>query len=117
MAVKRPRTLDWPVLSPQGQVLFYIARCPGSTVKQVARALGRTERDPAAGHAPHHRGVEAEAAGLLRTGFSAMTQKTRARIAAQETRARRREQASATLSVSFAIATRLSDIHARGRAP
>lgn len=39
-----PATVDWSLLSPQGHVLFYIALCPGSTTKDIARSLGRTER-------------------------------------------------------------------------
>ncbi|HUF53206.1 MAG TPA: DUF2188 domain-containing protein [Dehalococcoidia bacterium] len=39
-----PGTVDWSLLSAQGHVLFYIALCPGSTVKEIARAVGRTER-------------------------------------------------------------------------
>lgn len=39
-----PATADWSLLSPQGRVLFYIALCPGSTVKSMARAVGHTER-------------------------------------------------------------------------
>ena len=36
--------VDWSLLSPQGHVLFYIALCPDSNTKDIARALGRTER-------------------------------------------------------------------------
>lgn len=39
-----PAVVDWSLLSPQGHVLFYIALCPGSTTKEIARAVGRTER-------------------------------------------------------------------------
>lgn len=39
-----PEAVDWSLLSPQGHVLFYIALCPGSTMKDIARAVGRTER-------------------------------------------------------------------------
>jgi Uncharacterized protein conserved in bacteria (DUF2188) len=39
-----PATVDWSLLSPQGQALFYIALCPDSTAKEIARAIGRTER-------------------------------------------------------------------------
>lgn len=40
----QPATADWSLLSPQGHVLFYIALCPGSTMKEISRAIGRTER-------------------------------------------------------------------------
>jgi DNA-binding MarR family transcriptional regulator len=36
--------VDWSLLSPQGHVLFYIALCPDSTTKDIARAVGRSER-------------------------------------------------------------------------
>jgi hypothetical protein len=36
--------VDWSLLSPQGHVLFYIALCPDSNTKDIAQALGRTER-------------------------------------------------------------------------
>lgn len=39
-----PVFVDWSLLSPQGHVLFYIALCPDSSAKDVARAVGRTER-------------------------------------------------------------------------
>ena len=39
-----PAVVDWSLLSPQGHVLFYIALCPGSTTKDIARAIGRRER-------------------------------------------------------------------------
>jgi hypothetical protein len=39
-----PAAVDWSLLSPQGHVLFYIALCPDSTTKSIARAIGRTER-------------------------------------------------------------------------
>ena len=39
-----PAAVDWSLLSPQGHVLFYIALCPDSTTKNIARAVGRTER-------------------------------------------------------------------------
>ena len=39
-----PGVVDWSLLSPQGQVLFYIALCPDSTTKNIARAIGHTER-------------------------------------------------------------------------
>ena len=39
-----PATVDWSLLSAQGHVLFYIAICPGSTIKEIACAVGRTER-------------------------------------------------------------------------
>lgn len=39
-----PVAVDWSLLSPQGHVLFYIALCPDSTTKDIARAVGRTER-------------------------------------------------------------------------
>src|SRR3972149_11454636 len=39
-----PAEVDWSLLSPQGHVLFYIALCPDSTTKDIARALGHTER-------------------------------------------------------------------------
>ncbi len=39
-----PAVVDWSLLSPQGQVLFYIALCPDTTTKDIARAIGRTER-------------------------------------------------------------------------
>jgi hypothetical protein len=37
-------TADWSLLSPQGRVLFYIALCPGTTVKAMARAVGQSQR-------------------------------------------------------------------------
>jgi hemoglobin len=40
----KPAMADWSLLSPQGRVLFYIALCPGSTMKAIARAVDRTER-------------------------------------------------------------------------
>jgi hypothetical protein len=40
----RPASADWSLLSPEGRILFYIALCPGSTIPEVARAVGRTER-------------------------------------------------------------------------
>jgi len=40
----QPAMADWSLLSPQGRVLFYIALCPGSTMKAIARAVDRTER-------------------------------------------------------------------------
>lgn len=39
-----PTFVDWSLLSPQGHVLFYIALCPYSTAKDIARAIGHTER-------------------------------------------------------------------------
>ena len=39
-----PAVVDWSLLSPQGHVLFYIALCPDSTTKEIARAIGHTER-------------------------------------------------------------------------
>lgn len=39
-----PAVVDWSLLSPQGHVLFYIALCPDSTAKDIAQAIGRTER-------------------------------------------------------------------------
>jgi len=39
-----PGVVDWSLLSPQGHVLFYVALCPDSTTKDIARAVGRTER-------------------------------------------------------------------------
>lgn len=39
-----PALVDWSLLSPQGHVLFYIALCPESTTKDIARAVGRTTR-------------------------------------------------------------------------
>ena len=39
-----PAEVDWSLLSPQGLVLFYIALCPDSTTKEIARAIGHTER-------------------------------------------------------------------------
>lgn len=39
-----PAVVDWSLLSPQGHVLLYIALCPDSTTKDIARAVGRTER-------------------------------------------------------------------------
>ena len=39
-----PASVDWSVLSPQGHVLFFIALCPDSSVKDIARAIGHTER-------------------------------------------------------------------------
>jgi hypothetical protein len=32
------------LLSSQGKVILYIALCPDTTMQQIARALGRTER-------------------------------------------------------------------------
>lgn len=40
----KPVSVDWSLLSPQGHVLFYIALCPGSSMKDVARAIGHTDR-------------------------------------------------------------------------
>ncbi len=39
-----PAAVDWSLLSPQGHVLFYIALCPDCTTKNMARAIGHTER-------------------------------------------------------------------------
>jgi Uncharacterized protein conserved in bacteria (DUF2188) len=39
-----PAVVDWSLLTPQGHVLFYIALCPDSTTKDIARAVGRSER-------------------------------------------------------------------------
>ena len=39
-----PGVVDWSLLSPQGHILFYIALCPDSSMKDIARAVGRTER-------------------------------------------------------------------------
>ena len=39
-----PAVADWSLLSPQGRIVFYIALCPGSTIKAIARAVDRTER-------------------------------------------------------------------------
>jgi hypothetical protein len=39
-----PAVVDWSLLSPQGHVLFYVALCPNSTTKDIARAIGHTER-------------------------------------------------------------------------
>ena len=39
-----PAVVDWSLLSPQGHVLFYIALCPDSSAKDIARATGRSER-------------------------------------------------------------------------
>jgi hypothetical protein len=39
-----PAVVDWSLLSPQGHVLFYVALCPDSTTKDIARAIGHTER-------------------------------------------------------------------------
>lgn len=36
--------IDWSLLSSQGRVLFYIALCPGCGLKEIAHALGLTER-------------------------------------------------------------------------
>jgi DNA-binding transcriptional regulator LsrR (DeoR family) len=36
--------MGWGLLSSQGKVVLQIALCPDSTVQQIARALGRTER-------------------------------------------------------------------------
>lgn len=35
---------DWSLLSSQGRVLFYLALCPGSTVREMSSSLGLTER-------------------------------------------------------------------------
>ena len=35
---------EWSLLSSQGRVLFYLALCPGSTVREMAKALDLTER-------------------------------------------------------------------------
>jgi len=40
----QPVQVDWSLLSTQGHALFYIALCPDSKVKDIARAIGRTER-------------------------------------------------------------------------
>jgi len=40
----QPETADWSLLSPQGRVFFYIALCPGSTIEEIARAVGRGQR-------------------------------------------------------------------------
>jgi biotin operon repressor len=40
----QPATVDWSLLSPQGRVLFYVALCPDSTTKNIALAIGHTER-------------------------------------------------------------------------
>jgi uncharacterized protein DUF2188 len=40
----QPSTADWSLLSPHGRILFYLALCPYSTVKEVALAVGQTER-------------------------------------------------------------------------
>lgn len=39
-----PAIVDWSLLSPLGHILFYIALCPDSTTKDIARAVGRTTR-------------------------------------------------------------------------
>ena len=39
-----PAVVDWSLLSPQGHVLFYLALCPDSAAKDIARAIGHTER-------------------------------------------------------------------------
>ncbi len=39
-----PEVVDWSLLSPQGQVLFYVALCPDRTTKDIARAIGHSER-------------------------------------------------------------------------
>ncbi len=39
-----PAVVDWSLLSPRGHVLFYVALCPDSTIKGIARAVDRTER-------------------------------------------------------------------------
>jgi len=39
-----PAAVDWSLLSPQGHVLFYVALCPDSSTKDIARAIGHTER-------------------------------------------------------------------------
>lgn len=39
-----PAVVDWSLLSPHGHVLFFIALCPESTVKDIARAIGHSER-------------------------------------------------------------------------
>ncbi|MEO8458488.1 MAG: DUF2188 domain-containing protein [Chloroflexota bacterium] len=39
-----PAVVDWTLLSPQGHVLFYIALCPDCTTKDVAHAIGHSER-------------------------------------------------------------------------
>ncbi|HET9475961.1 MAG TPA: DUF2188 domain-containing protein [Dehalococcoidia bacterium] len=40
----RPAVVDWSLLSSQGNVLFYIALCPDSGAKDIARAIGHSER-------------------------------------------------------------------------
>jgi hypothetical protein len=40
----RRAVVDWSLLSPQGRVLFYVALCPGSSTKNIAQAIGHTER-------------------------------------------------------------------------
>jgi uncharacterized protein DUF2188 len=39
-----PATADWSLLSPHGRILFFIAICPGSMVRDIAKAVGQTER-------------------------------------------------------------------------
>ncbi|MEO8458474.1 MAG: DUF2188 domain-containing protein [Chloroflexota bacterium] len=39
-----PAVVDWSLLSPQGHVLFYIGLCPDCTTKDIARAIGHSER-------------------------------------------------------------------------
>ena len=36
--------LEWNLLSSHGNVVFFLAVCPDSTVQEIARALNRTER-------------------------------------------------------------------------
>jgi hypothetical protein len=42
--VQAGESVDWSLLSPYGRVLFYIAFCPGCSVREIAGALGLTER-------------------------------------------------------------------------
>ncbi|MEO8458508.1 MAG: hypothetical protein ABI559_11945 [Chloroflexota bacterium] len=49
VTIERPQpsrepNLDWSLLSAQGKVLFYIALCPVCSVREIAIALGLTER-------------------------------------------------------------------------
>jgi len=37
-------TREWSLLSSQGQVLFYVALCPGCTMREIALALRLTQR-------------------------------------------------------------------------
>jgi len=41
---RKRKDTEWSLLSAQGQVLFYIALCPGATTNEIALALDLTPR-------------------------------------------------------------------------